>query len=152
MGQQRVITRVGSWPGQVCPSRQRNTMCPHVLRTFWFQSSLLTSPGPPAGGETRWGGCSWKDCAGWEARACSRVGSVDQGSAPIPRQAVVDVLAENGKRPSSALRLHLPRAQNKGHKPFLPSVFSYPLQLIEAAWFPPKQTKIHWSIGRLLSS
>lgn len=107
-------------------------MCPHVLRTFWFQSGALTPPGPPAGGVTRRGERSWRDFAGREGRARSRVDGAGQGSAPIPRRAVVDVLAKNGKRPSSALRLHLPRAQNNGRKPFLPSFFSYPLHLTEA--------------------
>lgn len=68
----------------------------------------------------------WRDCAERERRACSRVDRVGQGLAPIPRRAVVDVLAKNGKRPSSALRLHLSRAQNNGQKPFLPSCFFLP--------------------------
>lgn len=99
-------------------------MCPHVLRTFWFRSGPLTSPGPPAGGVTRRRERSWRDGAGREGRARSRVDCAGQGSAPLPRRAVVDVLAKNGKRPSSALRLHLPRAQNNGRKPFLPAFFS----------------------------
>lgn len=36
-----------------------------VLRTFRFESCLVTSPGPPAGGKTRWEECSRRNHAGW---------------------------------------------------------------------------------------
>lgn len=65
VGHQRVITRVGSWPGWVWPSCGRNIMCPHVLRTFCFLSGLVTSPGPPGGR------CACKEYGKWPSSVLS---------------------------------------------------------------------------------
>lgn len=59
-------------------------------------------------------------------RVRSLVDSAGRGAVPVPCRAVVDMLAKNGERSSSSLRLHLPRTQSNVCKPFLTSYLYLP--------------------------